>query len=265
MTKQEKQDNVIVIIQVPLVTTSYRNADIMMDFDCSTKEMAAPMMNFSMPSAWSGGSATAKRKAPDVEAAIVKVVSAVPKCKCGSDLVFVSVGSKECYKGNSTVNCDKCSKSFTQGNMVWHCPKEKNLGHKDGYDLCADCGNEQLKWDELNGMSKIERDERYPVRVTLQFYQATSNGVVNAEIMGSIANTLESSKKQADFVGSLVTETDKNRPTEWIEEKSDDKFARVKKLLEETFGEEGKKIIMANLKKKNLMIVCWSQLIPKMI
>jgi len=188
-------------------------------------------------------------KKPDVEAAIIKVASATPKCKqsCGVDLVLVSVGSQECYNGGN-VNCDICKKSLPPGSNVWHCPKERtSYGHKDGYDICEECGNEQLKWDELNGLSKIERDEQFPVRVTLQYYQATSNGVVDAEIMTIMASMLESSQKHADFVGSLVTTTDKNRPTEWVDEKekdkSNDNFVSVKKLLQETFPDNFKDLL----------------------
>merc|ERR1712083_170337 len=84
------------------------------------------------------------------------------------------------------------------------------------------------KFDELRGLLdsvkdyKLERDERYPVRVTLQYYKATDNGAVDKEIMDDIVKQLEASQKQADFMGSLVTEYDPNRPTEWIQKKGND-------------------------------------------
>jgi hypothetical protein len=37
----------------------------------------------------------------------------------------------------------------------------------------------------------IERDERFPVRVTVQFYKATSNGVVSAQDMEGIAAQID--------------------------------------------------------------------------
>src|SRR5262249_35848195 len=37
----------------------------------------------------------------------------------------------------------------------------------------------------------IERDTRYPVRVTVQFYKATSNGVVSAEDMRTIKEQID--------------------------------------------------------------------------
>ncbi|ETO06447.1 hypothetical protein RFI_30946 [Reticulomyxa filosa] len=153
----------------------------------------------------------------------------------------VVVGGKQCMYNGAEVSCDLCLKKLTPGSTVWHCPKAKNsYVHQSGYDLCSSCADQQLKWDELNGLSKIERDEQFPIRVTLQFYQSTSNGVVDADIMSNIAAMLQSSQKQADFVGSLVTQTDKNRPTEWVEEKSSDKYVVVKKLLRDTFSEEWK-------------------------
>ncbi|ETN99844.1 hypothetical protein RFI_37623, partial [Reticulomyxa filosa] len=78
---------------------------------------------------------------------------------------------------------------------VWHCSEGKNRTHSKGFDLCADCGALQLQWDELNGLSSVERDQRSPIRVTLQYYQATSNGVVNDDIIANIAKLLKDNIK----------------------------------------------------------------------
>lgn len=61
----------------------------------------------------------------------------------------------------------------------------------------------------------IERDERFPVRVTVQFYKATSNGVVGAGDLDQIKAQIDRVYKDADYVGSLVTGGETNRPTEW--------------------------------------------------
>lgn len=61
---------------------------------------------------------------------------------------------------------------------------------------------------------EIARDPDYPVRVTVQFYKATSNGVVDEADMTDIARQIERVYAEADFVGSLVTEGDTGRPTE---------------------------------------------------
>lgn len=60
----------------------------------------------------------------------------------------------------------------------------------------------------------IKRDERFPIRVTVQFYKATSNGVVSEKDMRQIAAQIDKVYANADYVGSLVTEGDTDRPTE---------------------------------------------------
>jgi hypothetical protein len=67
---------------------------------------------------------------------------------------------------------------------------------------------------EIDGLD-IERDPRFPVRVTVQFYKATSNGIVSAEDMAEIAGQIERVYAEADYVGSLVVEGDSSRPTEY--------------------------------------------------
>lgn len=61
----------------------------------------------------------------------------------------------------------------------------------------------------------IERDARFPVRVTVQFYKATSNGAVSAADMEAIAAQIERVYADARYVGSLVTEGRTGRSTEW--------------------------------------------------
>jgi hypothetical protein len=61
----------------------------------------------------------------------------------------------------------------------------------------------------------IERDTRFPVRVTVQFYKATSNGVVSDGDMSEISAQIGKVYKDADFVGSLVVSGETGRPTEY--------------------------------------------------
>lgn len=58
-------------------------------------------------------------------------------------------------------------------------------------------------FSEIDGLA-IERDDRYPIRVTVQFYKATSNGVVSEQDMADIARQIRRVYEQADYVGSLV-------------------------------------------------------------
>jgi hypothetical protein len=61
----------------------------------------------------------------------------------------------------------------------------------------------------------IERDERYPVRVTVQFYKATSNGVVSDADVQDIAEQIQRVYDDAAYVGSLVVDGETGRPTEY--------------------------------------------------
>lgn len=59
----------------------------------------------------------------------------------------------------------------------------------------------------------LTRDSRFPIRVTLQFYKATSNGVMDDATMKKIADQIVEAQKDADFIGSLVTGRSVHRPT----------------------------------------------------
>ncbi len=71
-------------------------------------------------------------------------------------------------------------------------------------------------YTELDGLT-VERDERFPVRVTVQFYQATSTGKVAAPTMERLAAQIARVYEDADHVGSLVVPRpeDLERPTNW--------------------------------------------------
>ncbi len=75
-------------------------------------------------------------------------------------------------------------------------------------------GEVEGPYTEIDGLA-IERDPRFPIRVTVQFYKATDNGVVSQEDMRSIRRQIDMVYKNADYVGSLVTEGITTRPTEY--------------------------------------------------
>jgi hypothetical protein len=77
-------------------------------------------------------------------------------------------------------------------------------------------GETEGPYTELDDLT-IERDGRFPVRVTVQFYQATSNGVVSSADIGRMAKQIKAVYKKGDYVGSLVVPSpaDKLRPTNW--------------------------------------------------
>jgi hypothetical protein len=83
------------------------------------------------------------------------------------------------------------------------------LGHGDAEGPHGECGGQTL-----------ERDERFPVRVTVQFYKATSNGVVSDTDLADVERSIKRVYADGDFVGSLVVPTsqqDRQRPTSWFE------------------------------------------------
>ena len=89
-------------------------------------------------------------------------------------------------------------------------------GHSDVETAVLGHGPELGPYTELDGLT-IERDPRFPVRVTVQFYQATSNGVLAAADVRSLRAQIKKVYAMADYVGSLVVPTaaDRQRPTNW--------------------------------------------------
>ena len=74
-------------------------------------------------------------------------------------------------------------------------------------------GKVEGPFTELGGLA-IERDERFPIRVTVQLYKATSDGVVNPTDLSTIREQLDAVYEKGDAMGSLVTEGQTGRPTE---------------------------------------------------
>ncbi|MEA5468387.1 hypothetical protein [Spirulina sp. 06S082] len=64
------------------------------------------------------------------------------------------------------------------------------------------------------GNLAIVRDTDFPIRVTVQFYKATSNGIVSEQDMREIKAQIDRVYAEADYVGSLVVEGVTERPTE---------------------------------------------------
>ena len=142
-----------------------------------------------------------------------------PECICGLKLKLI--GSN--ININTNINkCVECLKEIDQ--ISWMCPNEnKHYLHKNGYYLCDKCGEKQLRFDELKGLSvdKLVRDDKYPIRMTLQYYKSTDNGAINDKIMKQISKQLKMSQKHSNYIGSLVTENDSQRPTEWVKSKQE--------------------------------------------
>lgn len=77
-------------------------------------------------------------------------------------------------------------------------------------------GDDMGPFNEMGGLELV-RDERFPIRVTVQFYKATSNGVVNDQDLVSAAAAIDKVYASGDSVGSLVVpEGKRDRPTDWL-------------------------------------------------
>lgn len=84
----------------------------------------------------------------------------------------------------------------------------------DVEDAIIKVGEAEGEFQEIGGLD-IERDTRFPVRVTLQFYKTTSNGEINNAVVATIASQIDGARGNAAFLSSLVVEGDTGRPTEW--------------------------------------------------
>ncbi len=75
-------------------------------------------------------------------------------------------------------------------------------------------GEVEGPFTEIAGLA-IERDPDFPIRVTVQFYKATSNGVISEADVQAIADQIQQVYDEADYVGSLVVGGHSERPTEY--------------------------------------------------
>ena len=75
-------------------------------------------------------------------------------------------------------------------------------------------GELEGKFTETDDVA-IERDPKFPVRVTVQFYKATDNGVVSQSDLKAIKTQINRVYSRSAYVGSLVTGGQTGRVTEY--------------------------------------------------
>ena len=91
----------------------------------------------------------------------------------------------------------------------------KDMDNSDVEQAVLGHGPNLGPYSEGHGL-RLVRDPNFPIRITVQFYKATSNGVVSEKDLDGIARSIGSVYEHADFVGSLVMpEGDPRRPTAW--------------------------------------------------
>lgn len=93
---------------------------------------------------------------------------------------------------------------------------EKKASRSDLEVAVLGHGELEGPFTELAGL-EVERDPRFPIRVTVQFYQATATGELGDAEMAHLASLVAKVYEKGDFVGSLVVPGpgDARRPTAW--------------------------------------------------
>jgi hypothetical protein len=93
---------------------------------------------------------------------------------------------------------------------------EKKAARSDLEVAVLGHGELQGPFTELAGL-EVERDPRFPVRVTVQFYQATATGEIGDAELAHLGAMVSKVYEKGDFVGSLVVPQpgDPRRPTAW--------------------------------------------------
>jgi len=81
-------------------------------------------------------------------------------------------------------------------------------------------GQSEGAFTEIDNLA-IERDPNFPIRVTVQFYKGTSNGIISRADVVAIEKQIQRVYSDADYVGSLVTEGNTGRPTEYTGSKQE--------------------------------------------
>src|SRR5262249_53329415 len=75
-------------------------------------------------------------------------------------------------------------------------------------------GDYEGPFTEIDNLN-IERDPNFPVRVTVQFYKATANGVLAEEDVKQVKEEIDSVYASGNATGSLVVDGETGRPTEY--------------------------------------------------
>jgi hypothetical protein len=84
--------------------------------------------------------------------------------------------------------------------------REASKEVSDMEDAVIGHGEDEGEHLELDGQ-KLERDTRFPLRVTVQFYKATSNGIIDDKDLTNIQQCIAAAYDSADYIGSLVVGT----------------------------------------------------------
>lgn len=139
---------------------------------------------------------------------VVKPVAPASGSNAGDNMVMliqVPLKCKESFRGYSKGMSFE-DDSETRASLGVSNVEEAVIGH----------GEIEGPFVEMDNQA-IERDERYPIRVTVQFYKATDNGVVSEADIKSIREQIDRVYADGSYVGSLVVPEKEGvqRPTDW--------------------------------------------------
>ena len=114
----------------------------------------------------------------------------------------------------------RCSAFFDEKTAAPLCCMESKAKGSNVENAVIGHGKVEGPFTEIGNLA-IKRDPAFPIRVTVQFYKATDNGVVSWEDMNQIAEEISKVYGEADYVGSLVTGGCTGRPTEYTGDKNE--------------------------------------------
>ena len=118
------------------------------------------------------------------------------------------------YALDSIEECeDLCSVSSAQAFSAPPSMNFKKEKKANVEDAIIKIGSSEGKFVELERKKNVERDTRWPIRITLQYYKCTDDGNIDEEVVKQISDQLAEAKKKAVYVGSSVVAPDPNRPT----------------------------------------------------
>jgi hypothetical protein len=173
MNKDEQERNVLFIYQVPLKQKPKPRYD---PFEYIVNESS--MSNSFMESSQLDCAQSQSYMQP--ECALVKCADSKPKSSFMKNLFTTNSSST-----NSLPGC---------------------VGPKMGIDhVMLKAGKSHSKFQGTRGL-KLERDERYPIRLTLQFYQGTDTNNIPETVIQEMGEKITSIYKKGVDMGSLVIE-----------------------------------------------------------
>ncbi|GAB5587354.1 hypothetical protein Unana1_02254 [Umbelopsis nana] len=221
MTDEEKQNNAIVVIQVPL-KRKVRAFSPTPLFGGATSVYNSNPFPGAIPTSYTSSSfglgAEGIKKATYSLASGVRKPGAKPKKQsvpfAYSPLVPSNVGSFGSPPSSTAFSYP------TNSSDVFSCSDYSS----DAYEKPVDVENAIISLAPSEGLfpslkgRDLTRDDRFPVRVTIQWYKVTSTGKVDTAVVDEVSQQMEMAKSKADFWGSLVVDQESwnnraNRPT----------------------------------------------------